>query len=541
MEAVDAASKPVQSFDWGVIKWFVTPDDTAGANLTFGEVVLLPGKGHDRHNHPESEEILYVLAGEGEQMLDDGGENTLPDQGGGHGLRADGDVPLDRQHRLAAAAAARALQPGRRGEGAARPARFPRGGRSGLGAERMSPTVLLIGTLDTKGDEYAFLRDRLIDAGVDVLLADVGTLEPPRATPDITREEVAAGTGADLAALADARDRGAAVTAMADAAAVLARRLHDEGRIDGVLAAGGSGNTAIATRAMQVLPVGVPKLMVSTMAAGDTRDYVGARDVAMMASVADVAGVNSVSARVLANAAAAMAGMVSAPPVELAEERPLVGATMFGVTTPCLTTAREELERLGYEPVIFHATGVGGQAMEGLMESGFLRGVLDVTTTELCDDLVGGVLSAGPDRLEMAGRLGLPQVVSVGALDMVNFGARDTVPERFEDRNLYVHNPSITLMRTTKEENAELGRRIAAKLSKATGPTALFLPLGGVSMIDAEGQPFHDPEADAALFEELRKVGAGVELVEMDEHVNDPEFAKAMVAKLDSYMRESPA
>jgi uncharacterized protein (UPF0261 family) len=400
----------------------------------------------------------------------------------------------------------------------------------------MSPTVLLIGTLDTKGDEYAFLRDRLWEAGVDVLVADVGTLEPPRAKPDITREEVAAGTGADLAALADARDRGAAVTAMADAAAVLARRLHEEGRIDGVLAAGGSGNTAIATRAMQALPVGVPKLMVSTMAAGDTRDYVGSRDVAMMASVADVAGVNSISARVLANASAAMAGMVSAPPVELAGERPLVGATMFGVTTPCLTTAREELERLGYEPVIFHATGVGGQAMEGLMESGFLRGVLDVTTTELCDDLVGGVLSAGPDRLEMAGRLGLPQVVSVGALDMVNFGARDSVPAKFEGRNLYVHNPSITLMRTTREENAELGRRIASKLSAANGPTALFIPLGGVSMIDAPDQPFHDPEADAALFEELRKVDDNVELVELDEHVNDPAFAKAMVAKLDEYM-----
>jgi uncharacterized protein (UPF0261 family) len=400
----------------------------------------------------------------------------------------------------------------------------------------VSPTVLLIGTLDTKGDEYAFLADRLRDAGADVLLADVGTLDPPRSEPDITREEVAAGTGADLAALAEARDRGAAVTAMADAAAVLARKLHDEGRIDGVLAAGGSGNTAIATRAMQALPVGVPKLMVSTMAAGDTRDYVGARDVTMMASVADVAGVNSVSARVLANAAAAMAGMVKAPPVALSEERPLVGATMFGVTTPCLTTARDELERLGYEPVIFHATGVGGRAMEGLMESGFLRGVLDVTTTELCDDLVGGVLSAGPDRLQMAGKLGLPQVVSVGALDMVNFGPRETVPERFEQRNLYVHNPVVTLMRTTKEENAELGRRIAAKLSLATGPTALFVPLKGVSMIDAEGQPFHDPDADAALFEELAKVNANVELIELDLHVNDPEFAVAMVEKLDGYM-----
>jgi uncharacterized protein (UPF0261 family) len=402
----------------------------------------------------------------------------------------------------------------------------------------VSPTVLLIGTLDTKGDEYSFLRDRLNEAGVDVLLADVGTLEQPRAAADISREEVAGGTGADLAGLAQARDRGAAVTAMADAAAVLAKRLHDEGRIDGVLAAGGSGNTAIATRAMQALPVGVPKLMVSTMAAGDTRDYVDARDVTMMASVADVAGVNPVSARVLANAAAAMAGMVKAPPVELTEERPLVGATMFGVTTPCLTVAREELERRGYEPVVFHATGVGGMAMEGLMESGFLRGVLDVTTTELCDDLVGGVLSAGPDRLEMAGRLGIPQVVSVGALDMVNFGARDTVPPQFEQRNLYVHNPVVTLMRTTKEENAELGRRIARKLSAATGPTALFVPLRGVSMIDADGQPFHDAEADAALFEELRKVGDGVELVELDVHINDPEFAQAMVEKLDGYMSE---
>jgi uncharacterized protein (UPF0261 family) len=405
----------------------------------------------------------------------------------------------------------------------------------------VSPTVLLVGTLDTKGEEYAFLRDRLRDAGVDVLVADVGTLDPPRFEADISREEVASATGADLSSLAEARDCGAAVTAMADAAAVLAKRLHDEGRIDGVLAAGGSGNTSIASRAMQALPVGVPKLLVSTMAAGDTRDYVGARDVTMMASVADVAGINEVSARVLANAAAAMAGMVQAPAVELAEERPLVGATMFGVTTPCVTAAREELEQLGYEPVVFHATGVGGRAMEGLMESGFLEGVLDVTTTELCDDLVGGVLSAGPDRLEMAGRLGIPQVVSVGALDMVNFGPRDTVPAQFEERNLYVHNPVVTLMRTTKEENAELGRRIARKLSAARGPTALFLPLGGVSMIDAEGQPFHDPEADAALFEELRKVGDNVELVEMDEHVNDPAFAKAMVAKLDEYMKERSA
>jgi uncharacterized protein (UPF0261 family) len=256
--------------------------------------------------------------------------------------------------------------------------------------------------------------------------------------------------------------------------------------------------------------------------------------------VADVAGVNSVSARVLANAAAAMAGMVKAPPVALSEERPLVGATMFGVTTPCVTRAREQLEARGYEVLVFHATGTGGRAMEALVDAGYLAGVLDVTTTELCDDLVGGVLSAGPDRLEAAGRAGLPQVVSLGALDMVNFGARDTVPPQFAERNLYVHNPSVTLMRTTAEECAELGRRIAAKLSAATGPVALFVPLGGVSMIDAPGQPFHDPDADAALFGALRSgVGDNVELVELDCNINDEAFADAMVNQLDAFVRVS--
>jgi uncharacterized protein (UPF0261 family) len=400
------------------------------------------------------------------------------------------------------------------------------------------PTVLLIGTLDTKGHELKFVRERLIDAGVDVLVADAGTLAPPAGLePNVTREELAAEVGADVDALTD---RGVAVGTMADAAAVLARRLYSEGLVDGVLGAGGSGNTAIATAAMRALPVGVPKLMVSTMAAGDTRDYVGGVDVTLMASVTDVAGVNSISARILANAAAAMAGMVSAAPVELGEQRPLIGATMFGVTTPCVTRAREELEARGYEVLVFHATGTGGRAMEALVEAGFLAGVLDVTTTELCDDLVGGVLSAGPDRLEAAGRVRLPQVVSLGALDMVNFGARDTVPPQFADRNLYVHNPSVTLMRTTVEECAELGRRIAAKLSAAKGPVALFVPLGGVSMIDAPGQPFYDAEADAALFSALRSgLGENVELVEMENNVNDDAFADAMVERLDSFVKVS--
>ena len=399
-------------------------------------------------------------------------------------------------------------------------------------------TVVLVGTLDTKGAEYQYLRDRLKLSGVKTLLVDVGTLEPPLAEPDISRHEVAAAAGVDLDALTAARDRGRAVSVMADAAAIVVKQLFQDGRCDGVLAAGGSGNTAIATKAMRALPVGVPKLMVSTMAAGNTRDYIGASDIALMASVTDIAGINSISARILANAAAAMAGMVNSPPVELGAHRPLIAATMFGVTTPSVTAAREELERRGYEVVTFHATGAGGRAMEALVESGFVTGVLDITTTELADELVGGVLSAGPDRLEMAGKLGVPQVVSVGALDMVNFGARDTVPPQFESRNLYVHNPSVTLMRTTPAESAELGRQIAKKLSAARGPVALFIPLRGVSAISGEGGPFYDAAADKALFSALREnVGKNVEMHEVDANINDPEFAHAMAARLDELMK----
>jgi uncharacterized protein (UPF0261 family) len=402
-------------------------------------------------------------------------------------------------------------------------------------------TVVLVGTLDTKGDEYAYLRDRLQLHGVSTVLVDVGTLEPPRTEPDIDRREVAAAGGIDLEELARARDRGRSVSAMAAAAAVLVRRLYDEGRCDGVLAAGGSGNTAIATSAMQALPVGVPKLMVSTVAAGNTRDYIGASDVALMASVTDVAGINSISGRILANAAAAMAGMVDAPPVELAEQRRLIGASMFGVTTPAVTAARESLEQRGYEVLVFHATGTGGMAMEGLVDSDFIAGVLDITTTELADQLVGGVLAAGPERLEVAGRKALPEVVSLGALDMVNFGARDTVPPQFESRNLYIHNPSVTLMRTTPEECAELGRIIAQKLAGARGPVALFIPLKGVSAIDIEGGPFFDPAADAALFEALREnLSENVELHELEHNINDPEFAVAMADKLVEYLEAAP-
>jgi uncharacterized protein (UPF0261 family) len=399
------------------------------------------------------------------------------------------------------------------------------------------PTVVLVGTLDTKGEEYAFLRSRLELAGVGTLVVDVGTQGPPHTEPDVPREEVAAAGGLDLAALTAAADRGAAVQAMCAAAPVVVRRLYDEGRCQGVLAAGGSGNTAIATAAMRALPVGVPKVVVSTMASGDTSPYVDVSDVVLVPAVTDVAGLNSVSARILANAAAAVAGMVTAPDVDLGPSRPVVAATMFGVTTPAVTAAREELVGRGYEVLVFHATGTGGRAMEGLVEAGYVAGVLDLTTTELADDLVGGVLSAGPHRLEAAGRLGVPQVVSLGALDMVNFGPRDTVPPAFAGRDLHVHNPTVTLMRTTPDECAELGRRLAAKLSAATGPVALFVPLRGVSAMSGEGGPFADPAADAALRAGLREgLAPHVEVHEIDAHINDPAFAEAMAARLDEFL-----
>ena len=394
------------------------------------------------------------------------------------------------------------------------------------------PIVALLGTFDTKGHEYAFLRDRVREHGVETLLIDTGINEPVGVEPDISRFEVAAAGGADVARLAGAGDRGAAVDAMARGAAALVAWLHGDGGLDAIVGLGGSGGSAIATTAMRALPIGVPKLMVSTLASGDTRPYVGAVDVTMMYSVVDISGVNSISSRIMTNAAAAIAGMAGATPPQI-EHRPLVGATMFGVTTPCVTRARERLEALGYEVLVFHATGTGGRSMEALVAGGFFAGVLDVTTTELADELVGGVLSAGPERLEAAGRHGVPQVVSLGALDIVNFGPRETVPPQFERRNLYVHNPTVTLMRTTAEECGALGRTIGRKLTAAVGPVAVFVPLRGVSMIDVDGQPFRDAEADEALFDGLREsLDSRIEVHELDLDVNDGRFAEAMADRL---------
>lgn len=397
------------------------------------------------------------------------------------------------------------------------------------------PTVVLLGTLDTKGAEYDYLRQQVRALGCDVVLVDAGVMGEPGVQPDITRAAVAEAAGSGIATLVAAGDRGAAMETMALGATAIVRRLHSEGRLDGILGLGGSGGSSLITRAMRALPVGVPKLMVSTMASGDTRPYVGVSDVTMMYSVVDIAGINPISERILSNAAAAIAGMArtSAAFRPAAQTRPLVGATMFGVTTPCVTVARERLEELGYTVLVFHATGTGGQSMEALMQSGYISASLDITTTELADDLVGGVLSAGPERLEAAGKLGIPQVVSLGALDMVNFGPMETVPAAFRDRRLYVHNPTVTLMRTTREENAELGRRIARKLNAARGPLTLFIPLKGVSAIDIAGQPFYDPEADGALFAALREhLDPHVEVRELDMDINDPIFARAMADRL---------
>jgi uncharacterized protein (UPF0261 family) len=400
--------------------------------------------------------------------------------------------------------------------------------------------VVIVATLDTKGEEVAFARDVIEAQGVDVHLIDAGVMGEPGIEPDTPAGAVAAAADTTLDELREAGDRGAAVEAMGEGSAAVCGRLHDEGILDGVLGMGGSGNTSIATAAMRALPYGVPKLMVSTMASGDVEPYVGARDVMMLYSVADVEGINRLSRLVLSNAALAMVGMVTNEPDVETEERTTVAITMFGVTTPCVRTAREYLEERGYETIVFHATGTGGRAMETLVAEGVVDAVLDVTTTEWADELVGGVLSAGPERLEAAGDAGIPQVVSVGALDMVNFGPEDSVPAEFEGRTFHVHNPQVTLMRTTPAENRELGRIVAGQLNAATGPTALYLPLAGVSAIDVEGEPFHDPEADAALFEAIREhLDEDVELVEIETDVNDAAFARAMAEKLDEYVRAS--
>ncbi|MBS0203436.1 MAG: Tm-1-like ATP-binding domain-containing protein [Planctomycetes bacterium] len=417
--------------------------------------------------------------------------------------------------------------------------------------------VYLLGTLDTKGQEIAFVRDLLHEYGVTTHVVDTGCLGTPTIDAQTTREQVFEAAGVSLATLREVSDRGQAVTAAATGAANLIAAAHSRGDVDGVLALGGSAGTTIGTSAMRALPLGLPKLMVSTLASGQTRPYVGGKDILMLNAVVDIAGINRISRLVLGEAARAMAGMVtlglkkgpdplalkgSAPffrpdvegPASVSDptDKPLIAATMFGVTTPCVEHARKILEAAGYEVLVFHATGNGGEAMEGLIADGLIAGVLDITTTELADELVGGILTAGPTRLTAAGKRGVPQVISVGALDMVNFGPRATVPEKFKDRKFYEHNANVTLMRTTVEENRKLGEEIGRKAAAATGPTCIMIPLKGVSAIDQTGKAFDDSVARQALYDGIRATHGSVELIEMDNHINDGGFAETSAWKL---------
>ena len=416
--------------------------------------------------------------------------------------------------------------------------------------------VMLVGCLDTKDQEYAFVRSLIVEQGVEVVLVDTGVLGAPAArddalVPDVTASAVADAAGTSLETLRARGDRGQALATMAAGAKAVAEDLHGRGRLSGVLALGGSGGSSVAATVMQALPVGLPKLLVSTMAAGDVSAYVGTSDVTLMYSVVDVAGVNSISRQVLANAAAAISGMASeydarraagAAPHAAPQDKPLVAATMFGVTTTAVDAARKRLEELGYEVLVFHATGSGGRTMEALVADGHLAGVLDLTTTEIADEVGGGVLSAGPDRLGAAAKAGVPQVVSFGALDMVNFGPRSTVPERFEDRTLLVHNETVTLMRTSTAEAREIGGVIGEKLAASTGPAALFVPRGGFSALDAPDMPFWDPAADAACVDAALGAvdGSDVEVVDTELHVNDAEFAESLADHLHRLIKRGP-
>ena len=401
-------------------------------------------------------------------------------------------------------------------------------------------TIAIAGTFDSKGKEFLYIKELIEGLGVNTFTIHTGSFEP-LFEPDVPNTEVAAAAGFDLKVLAERQDRALATESLSKGTEKLIPQLYQEGKFDGIISLGGSGGTSLVAPAMRALPIGVPKVIVSTMASGNTSQYVGTSDIMLIPSVVDVSGLNSISTTIFQNAVQAIVGMVTGQKSKPVEEKPLIAATMFGVTTPCVNAAKEYLEERGYEVLVFHATGIGGRSMEDLIRAGFIKGVLDLTTTEWCDEVVGGVLNAGPERLEAAALNHVPQVVSVGALDMVNFGPYDTVPKKFAERNLYKHNPTVTLMRTSVEENIEIGNRIAEKLNMASGKTALFLPLKGVSLIDAPDQPFYGPEEDSALFDTLKNnINQDViELIEIDTNINDRFFAEAAAQKLIDLMNQN--
>ncbi|MGP4038762.1 Tm-1-like ATP-binding domain-containing protein [Gracilibacillus sp. D59] len=392
----------------------------------------------------------------------------------------------------------------------------------------MTSKVVLVGALDTKGEEYLFVKKILEDNNIETLTVNTGVLDEPLYTPEISADEVAKAGGSDLQTLILENDRGNAVAVMTKGAEVIMEQLCKKYQISGAFGMGGTAGTTVAASSMRALTIGIPKILVSTVASGNTRPYVGVKDITMMYSVIDIAGINPLSSKILSNAAHALSGMAMASnsATEQTSVKPMIGMTMFGVTTPCCTQIRETLEEKGYDVLVFHATGAGGMAMEELIRAGFIGGVVDVTTTELADELVGGVFNAGPDRLLAAGESEIPQVVSVGALDMVNFGPPETVPESFSNRQFYQHNPTTTLMRTTVAENRELGKQLGEKLSRSSSPVVVIFPKGGVSLLDTTGNEFDGPEQrEALLFGIQETLRDNIPLIELEEDINHPSVA----------------
>lgn len=397
----------------------------------------------------------------------------------------------------------------------------------------MSKTVVLVGSLDTKGQEFAFVKGLIEAEGLNTLVVDFGVMGRPAFAPEVTREAVAKAGEGDLARLASGKHKDDAMQVMAKGLAVVVRELFDAGKLDGILGMGGTGGTSIATAGMRTLPVSVPKVMVSTVGGGNVSAYSGTKDITFIPSIVDVAGINSISRKIYANGAGAIAGMVKMEAPAGGDEKPLITASMFGNTTTCVDHARTIVEKNGYEVLVFHATGIGGKTMESLIAEGYIVGSMDITTTELADNVCGGVFDAGPTRCMAASQAGIPAVVVPGCVDMANFGGIDTVPEKFRNRNLYQWNPNVTLLRTNVAENIKMGEMIAAAANAATAPVTVILPMKGVSMLDSEGERFWDPEADAACFDAIRKnLKPGIPVIEMANNINDPEFSAKVAETL---------
>lgn len=397
----------------------------------------------------------------------------------------------------------------------------------------MAKTVVIIGTLDTKGQEFAFIKKLVEKEGLKAIVVDFGVMGKPAFKPDVTGAEVAEAGGGNLETLRKGEQKDEAMRVMQAGLAAVVRALYDKGKLNGIIGMGGTGGTSIATAAMRTLPVGVPKVMVSTVGGGDVSAYAGTKDITFIPSIVDVAGFNRISRTIYANAAGAIAGMVKTKVPKPRAEKPLVTASMFGNTTTCVDKARGILEEKGYEVLVFHATGTGGRTMESLIADGYITASLDITTTELADEVCGGVFSAGPDRMMAAARAGIPTVLVPGCVDMCNFWGIGTIAEKYKNRNLYQWNPNVTLMRTNVEENRIMGQMIAKAANESKGPVAILLPLKGVSMLDSPGGIYWDPQADKACYDTIKaNVKQGIRVIEMDNNINDPAFATAAAQTL---------